>query len=309
MDNHDHGHQPVLLAETITILNIEESRTVVDCTTGRGGHAQAIGARLGPSGNLICIDTDDRNLQYAKERLTSLPCHRRFFHANFSQLQDVLRATEISGVDAILADLGVSTNQITTGDYGLSFSNESHLDMRLDQRSHTTAAHLINRMTESDLADMLFRNADERYSRRIARTIIERRKAKPIESTGELAQIVRSAVKGAPREGIDSATRTFQALRMEVNHELPALSALLSAVATIRQPGMRIAIISFHSGEDRLVKQAMRQWQADGMGNVLTKKPVTPSDAEIYANPRSRSAKLRGFEFAVGTALTTGTPQ
>ncbi len=309
MDNPDHGHQPVLLTETVTLLNIEESSTVVDCTTGRGGHAQAIGQKLGPSGNLICIDTDDRNLHYAKSRLADLPCKRRFFHANFSQIQEILRTAGIARVDAILADLGVSTNQLITGDYGLSFSNESPLDMRLDQRSHSTAAHLVNRLAEHDLADILFRNADERYSRRIARAIVEARKRKPIETTGELAQIVRSAVKGASRDAIDSATRTFQALRMEVNQELPALSALLSSVVALQQPGMRLGVISFHSGEDRIVKQAMRQWQADDLGVVLTKKPIAPTDAEIYANPRSRSAKLRGFEFRAGGDATSAVRQ
>jgi len=257
----------------------------------------AIGEKLGPSGTLICIDTDDRNLHYAKERLASVACQRRFFHANFSQIKDILQAAHVDKVDGILADLGVSTNQITTGDYGLSFSTASPLDMRLDRRGQSTAAQLVNRMAEKDLADLLFRNADERYSRRIARAIVEARKAKPIETTSELAQIVRSAVKGPSRDAIDSATRTFQALRMEVNQELPALEALLSAVEAISQPAMKLAVISFHSGEDRIVKQAMRRWQNAGLGEMLTKKPITPTDAETYANPRSRSAKLRGFVF------------
>ena len=308
MDNPDHGHQSVLLQESILLLGIEAAQTIVDCTTGRGGHAQAIGERLGPSGTLICIDTDDRNLHYAKARLQSLTCKRRFFHANFGQLPEILQAAGVSQVHAIFADLGVSTNQITTGDYGLSFSNDSKLDMRLDRRSDTTAADLVNHMEQSELADILFRNADERYSRRIARAIVEARKVKRIETTGELAAIIRSAVKGSPRAAIDSATRTFQALRMEVNRESSSLSALLAAAEALRHPGMRLAVISFHSGEDRMVKNAMRQWKTNSLGELLTPKPMTPGDAERYANPRSRSAKLRGFVFTAANVSPTQPP-
>ncbi len=308
MDNLDHGHQSVLLHESILLLGVEAAQTIVDCTTGRGGHAQAIGEKLGPSGTLICIDTDDRNLHYAKTRLQSLACKRRFFHANFGQLPEILQTAGVSRIHAIFADLGVSTNQITTGDYGLSFSNDSKLDMRLDRRSDTTAADLVNRLEQTELADIFFRNADERYSRRIARAIVEARKVKRIETTGELAAIIRSAVKGAPRAAIDSATRTFQALRMEVNRESSSLSALLAAAHALRQPGLRLAVISFHSGEDRLVKHAMRQWKMDALGESLTPKPITPGDAEMYANPRSRSAKLRGFVFTAANVPPTPPP-
>lgn len=297
MENPNHGHQPVLLAETLDLLQIEASHTIVDCTAGRGGHAQAIGERLGTNGTLVCIDTDEKNLQYAKTRLHALSCRRRFFHADFGQLAEILEIADITGVNAVLADLGVSTNQLTTEHYGLSFNVDAPLDMRLNNQSGITAAQLVNHLSEKELADILYQNADERHSRRIARALVEGRKIQPIQTTGQLAKIVRNALGRAPHGAADAATRTFQALRMAVNHEMASLSSLLDAILQIRRPAMRAVVIGFHSGEDRVIKQAMRSWQQMGYGSALTKKPITPAHAELLANPRSRSAKLRAFEF------------
>ncbi len=206
---------------------------------------------------------------------------------------DVLDAADIPAVDVILADLGVSTNQLLSGEYGLSFTHDGPLDMRLDPQLDKTAADLVNGLPEKSLADLIFNNAEDRISRRIAHAIVAARKLKTITTTGALAEIVRSAVPHARFGQIDPATRTFQALRMAVNHELENLTELLNVARRRLKPGGRMGVISFHSGEDRLVKQSFRQWAADGLFDVLTSKPVVPTEFEMVANPRSRSAKLR----------------
>ncbi len=205
----------------------------------------------------------------------------------------MLDAAEIPAVDVILADLGVSTNQMLSGQYGLSFTHDGPLDMRLDPQLDRTAADIVNDLPEKDLADLIFNNAEERLSRRIARSIVQARKLKKITTTSELAGIVRASVPPARFGQIDPATRTFQALRMEVNHELENLGQLLKVAPGRLKVGGRIGIISFHSGEDRLVKQGFKQWATDGKFDVLTSKPVVPTEFEMASNPRSRSAKLR----------------
>lgn len=289
------GHDPVLLTETLAALDPQLGKTIVDCTTGRGGHSQAIAERLGPAGQLLCLDADPRNLEYARARLASTHTPVRFFHANFAELPDVLEAAEVARVDGILADLGISTNQLFQADYGMSFSVDMPLDMRIDPRSGESAADLVNKMREDDLANVLYELAQERYSRRIARKIGEARRVSPITSTGRLAEIVRSAIprRGGAPEKIDPATRTFLALRMAVNQELGNLRTLLNTAPQLLKPGGRFAVISFQSMEDRLVKQAFRSLEATGACEILTPKPLCPSPDEIAANPRSRSAKLR----------------
>ncbi|MBC7785055.1 MAG: 16S rRNA (cytosine(1402)-N(4))-methyltransferase RsmH [Burkholderiales bacterium] len=295
MDIPTTGHDPVLLPEILEHLALKPGAVAVDCTTGRGGHTQALASAVGASGTILALDYDPRNLEFAKQRLEGLPV--RFFHANFSELDAALAAAGISEVDGILADLGISTNQLFEREYGLSFSVDQPLNMRLDPRGRTSAKTIINSWPEEKIANLLFQLADERFSRRIARKIVEARKQSPINTTEHLAELVRSVVPHVRSKGrsveIDPATRTFLALRMAVNGEMENLERLLKIAPKFLKSGGRIAIISFHSTEDRLVKQAFRSAEQTGVLKVITSKPLVPSDAEISANPRSRSAKLR----------------
>ncbi|MDA8376791.1 MAG: 16S rRNA (cytosine(1402)-N(4))-methyltransferase RsmH [Planctomycetia bacterium] len=293
MDTPQHGHVPVLLPQVIELLAPQPGDMVLDCTIGRGGHALAIAEKIGASGTLVGLDVDPDNLSFARQRLEKSGPVCRFFQANFARLSEVLAVAKIPALTVILADLGVSTNQILSSRHGLSFSHDGPLDMRLDPELDRTAADMVNHLPEKTLADVLYNNGDERYSRRIARTLVRARKTKAITTTAELAQLVRSCLPHARSGAIDPATRTFQALRIEVNHELENLTELLKAAPRWLRPGGRIGIISFHSGEDRLVKQAFRNWAADGRFNVLTPKPVVPTELEMASNPRSRSAKMR----------------
>jgi 16S rRNA (cytosine1402-N4)-methyltransferase len=289
------GHDPVLMNEVLEGLSAAEGKTIVDCTLGRAGHASEVVKRLGKTGRFIGLDVDPRNLEYAKGRLEGAACEVRLFHANFAELGDVLGELGLNGVDGILADLGISTNQLFEEHYGMSFSAPMPLDMRIDPRIRRSAADLVNTTAEEDLANVLYELAQERCSRRIARKIGEARRISPITTTDRLADLVRSAV-GHTNEKIDAATRTFLALRMAVNQELENLEALLRDAPGFLNPGGRLAVISFQSMEDRLVKQAFRSAEQTGRVRVLTKKPVGPSDEEVGRNPRSRSAKLRVIE-------------
>ena len=292
------GHDPVLLTEVIDGLQPQAGRVVIDCTLGRAGHAGALAARLGPTGTLVGLDADPRNLEYARQRLERAPCQVRLFHANFSELGEVITALGRTTVDGIFADLGISTNQLFDATYGMSFSQPMPLDMRIDPRQPRSAADLVNTLREEDLANVLYEMAQERYSRRIARKITDARRLSPITSTERLAELVRSAIphRGGAPEKIDPATRTFLALRMAVNQELENLAALLDAAPKFLSSGGRFAVISFQSMEDRLVKQSFRSAEQTGMLKILTNKPLTPSPEEIAVNPRSRSAKLRVAE-------------
>jgi 16S rRNA (cytosine1402-N4)-methyltransferase len=289
------GHDPVLLEEIVQYLQPSSGQTYVDCTLGRAGHACAMAPLLGPAGLLIGLDVDPRNLEFARQSLANAPCQTRLFHANFAELPEVLAQIQEPKVDLILADLGLSTNQLFDEHYGLSFASAMPLDMRIDPRVERSAADLVNTLPETELANLLFNLAQERHSRRIARKIIETRKVSPIKSTDELAELVRRAIPARGRSGekIDPATRTFLALRLAVNQELENLEALLRHAPRHLKPGGRLGIISFQSMEDRLVKQAFRAGQTSGELEILTRKPITPSDEEIARNPRSRSAKLR----------------
>ena len=295
MDLPAYGHEPILLRQTLEGLNLRPGIKIADCTTGRAGHSLAVAQRIAPDGLLLCLDADPRNLEFARQRLANAPCHVRFFHANFAELQDVLQVAGVERLDGILADLGLSTNQLFDQQYGLSFAQPMPLDMRIDPRTRQTAANLVNESSERDLANVLYNFAQERYSRRIARKIVEARQISPITTTDRLAELVRSAIPsrgGAPAK-IDPATKTFMALRIAVNQEVENLSALLEQAPKLLNPGGRLAVISFHSTEDRMVKQAFRSAEQAGLLRVLTKKPLTPADAELAQNPRSRSAKLR----------------
>lgn len=292
------GHDPVMLAEVLKHLAPRPGQTLVDCTVGRAGHTEALARAVVPDGVVIGLDYDPRNLEFARQRLADLPV--RLFHANFYELDGALEEAGVERVDGILADLGISTNQLFEETYGLSFTNNVPLDMRLDPRSRTSAKTIVNTWDEERIANTLYQLADERFSRRIARKIVETRKRSPINTTEHLAELVRSVVPPQRGRGrsteIDPATRTFLALRMAVNGETQNLERLLKLAPTLLEPGGKIAIISFHSTEDRMVKQAFRSAEQTGQLKVLTSKPLTPSDSETQSNPRSRSAKLRVAE-------------
>ena len=292
------GHDAVLLDEVLESLQLSAGKTIVDCTLGRAGHSSAIAKHLGPTGLLIGLDADPRNLEFAKQRLDQIDTPHRLFHANFSELDDVLKLADHPWVDGILADLGLSTNQLFDPQYGLSFQTSMPLDMRIDPRTRKSAADLVNYLPEEELANVLYNLADERYSRRIARKIGEARRQSPINTTDRLADLVRAAVPFKPGQPdrIDPATRTFMALRMAVNDEVGNLQRLLEQAPKFLNPGGRLAIISFHSVEDRLVKQAFRSAEQTGVLKVITKRPLTAAEEELARNPRSRSAKLRVAE-------------
>jgi 16S rRNA (cytosine1402-N4)-methyltransferase len=265
---------------------------VVDCTVGGGGHTRLIAERVGPGGRVIGLDQDPAMLELARPRLAELPV--TLVHAAFDDLSDVLRDHGVPAVDGVLADLGVCSDQLDNPARGLTFQTDGPLDMRLDPTRGEPASALVNRLSEHDLADLIYQFGEERFSRRIARRIVEARRDSPIETTGRLAEVVRRSVPRTTgrrsRPGIDPATRTFQALRIAVNDELGALDRLLERLPSVLAPGGRAVLISFHSLEDRRVKQAFRN---KDVWTVLTKKPVTAGDDEVRANPRARSAKLR----------------
>ncbi len=280
------GHQPVLLEEVLQGLSPAAGQTWVDVTVGGGGHAWHLAQAIGPQGRLIALDQDPQMLKLARRRLQGLPVE--LVQARFEDLPAVLADCGVAAVDGVLADLGFASDQMDAPQRGLSFRHDGPLDMRLDPHRELTAAAIVNSWSEAELARILWEYGEERFSRRIARRIVEQRRRRPLHSTRELAELVRSCVPR--RGGIDPATRTFQALRIAVNAELEALDRLLALLPGVVRPGGRVGIISFHSLEDRRVKQAFRDarfWQ------VLTKKPVVPTAAEIARNPRARSAKLR----------------
>ena len=277
-------HYPVLLAETLQYLAIRPEGTYLDCTAGLGGHTTAIAARLTAGGKLISSDRDPQSLEMAMRNSAEFSERIEFQHAEFSELQ-------LTGLDGLVADLGVSRFQLTDPERGFSFQSDGPLDMRMDQTRGMTAADLVNQSAEKELADWIYQLGEERRARKIARALV---RARPVRSTLHLAGVVEQAV---PRTGpIHPATRTFQALRMLVNREQEELDALLEAAPRMVRPGGRIVIISFHSLEDRKVKENFRELGRLGKASILTKKPVVPSEQEVRDNPPSRSAKLRAVE-------------
>jgi len=245
------------------------------------------------------MDADTGNLRLAKRRLEPFGRRVRLFEANFADIRTVMRQGGLERTDGLLADLGVASTQLDDPERGFSFSADGPLDMRIDRSRRQNAGDLVNNLTERKLADLIFEYGQERYSRRIARAIVKARTAKAIGTTTVLADVVRRAIPQAARRsrrGVDPATRTFQALRIAVNDELGCLDRLLDALADVLDVGARACVISFHSLEDRRVKRAFAEWAATGDARLITRKPLTPSPAELAANPRSRSAKLRCIE-------------
>lgn len=276
----------------------ETPRTIVDCTLGLGGHA-ALLLKADRGLRLVGLDLDPNNLKTAADRLAPFGDRVMLRRANFAEIAAVLAELRISLVHGLLADLGFSSNQLEDPARGLSFERDGPLDMRLDRDSGPTAADLVNSLPEGELADLLYVQADERASRRISRRICQARRQGRIQSTGQLAGLVAAALGRGPsalRGRIHPATRTFLALRMAVNREPENLRALLKAAPRCLAPGGRIAVISFQSREDRIVKEAFRSMAGEGVMRLLTRKPVRPGDDEVRANPRSRSAKLRVAE-------------
>ena len=280
-------HVPVLLDEILHWLNPCPGQTIVDGTVGGGGHTRALAERVSPGGRVISLDRDPAVIAAAaawqNNSITAV-------QANFRDLPEVLDELEIETVDGILLDLGLSSDQLADRERGFSFSAEGPLDMRFDPMKGKPAWRLIERLSAEHLADMIYLFGEERYSRRIARAIVDRRHDRPIQTAAELADLVRSVVPRSRRDHIDPATRTFQALRIYVNEELKSLEIALRRLPDRLKPGGRLAIISFHSLEDRPVKEAFRD---DPRLEALVKKPIMAGDEEAQRNPRARSAKLR----------------
>ena len=288
-------HVPVMTAEVLQQLRPERGGLFVDCTVGLGGHTRAL-LEAGAT-RVIGLDRDLDALAQARETLAPWRDRIELVHADYRTLADVLDSRHIATVDGALADLGVSSLQFDAPGRGFSFQRDEPLDMRMDRSAGETAADLVARSTERELADAIFQYGEERFSRRIARAIVDARRETPVATTGRLASIVRRAI---PRRGpvrIDPATRTFQALRIWVNRELDGLDRFLETAAARLRAGARLVVITFHSLEDRIVKHTLRRLEQRSAGvKVLTKKPLVPRDEEVERNPRARSAKLRAAE-------------
>ncbi len=294
----DLGHTSVLLQETIDGLALSAGKVAIDATTGGGGHTQALAQAVGPKGTVLAIDRDTDNIARARKRLTNLQAEIHFVLGNFRDIEALAQKAGITAADAIVFDLGWSSFHLDSG-RGFSFKQDEPLLMTYEATPSSetlTAKEIVNTWEEEHIADILYGFGEERFSRRIARAIAAARKEQSIETTGQLVAIIESAVPGWYKHGkIHPATRTFQALRIAVNDELEALERGLSGALSLLANSGRIAVISFHSLEDRIVKRFFKDKQADGWGEICTKRPITASREEIQQNPRSRSAKLRIF--------------
>jgi 16S rRNA (cytosine1402-N4)-methyltransferase len=297
MTRSNERHTPVLYQEAIDLLRVRPGATVVDCTLGLAGHAAGIARLLGAQGHLIGFDRDPEALALAKEKLDGV-CIELGSQAPRVTLigeafSSVARHLQPASVDGLLADFGVSSLQLDEVGRGFSFMADGPLDMRMDTRSGPTAAQVVNEASERELADLIYEYGEERRSRRIARAIV---RGRPVATTGQLARIVTSAAPAMKQAHIHPATRTFQALRIYVNRELDEIRALLEAAPRLLKPSARLAVISFHSLEDRIAKDSLREGARQEIWEILTKKPVTAGEEELERNPRSRSAKLRAAQ-------------
>lgn len=282
-------HISVLMDEVLHGLDPQPGQVWVDGTLGAGGHSTRLAERVGPTGKVFALDRDRAAVESALARLAGLPITPLW--ANYRDLLAVLDDVGVAQVDGVLLDIGLSSDQLADAERGFSFTADGPLDLRFDVSEGKPAAELVNRLGEQELADLIFRYGEERHSRRIARAVVERRRDRPFATAAELADVVRRVVPHSPdARRIDPATRTFQALRIAVNDELGALETFLRDAPQCVRPGGRVGIISFHSLEDRIVKEAFRD---DPRWTPLTKKPVTATEQEMAANPRARSAKLR----------------
>ncbi len=303
-------HKSVLLHETIEMLNPQVGEIFVDCTLGLGGHTEAI-LQMAENIEVIGIDQDTEAIRFAKERLGRFGERIKIFHANFAEIEDVLKKAGVQKVNGVLADLGVSSLQFDKAERGFSFRFDAPLDMRMDTDSgYETAAELLERLSEEEIADLIYKYGEERMSRRIARRIVWKREiGEAVKTTRELADTVEKAIgRGKSKDKIHPATRTFQALRIAVNREIEILEEFIGDAVEILESEGRLAIITFHSLEDRIVKQTFQKLAgkcscpprlpqcvcgAEKKIEILTRKPIVPDELEIAENPRSRSAKLR----------------
>jgi 16S rRNA (cytosine1402-N4)-methyltransferase len=284
-------HVPVLLDEVLEGLQLTEGGVFVDGTLGGAGHTRALAERVGMTGRVIAIDVDPAAVRRAEGLLAGMPV--AVATASYTDIPEVLDEVGVRLVDGILLDLGLSSDQLADIARGFSFQSEGELDLRFDPEHGEPAWRMLARLSEQHLADLIYQYGEERYSRRIARRIVEERRTRPIRTSSHLADLVRSCVPRSKGHSIDPATRTFQALRIAVNGELDGLKIALRRLPNCLKPGGRLAIISFHSLEDRLVKEAFRD---DPRLKPVTRKPIEASESEVARNPRARSAKLRVAE-------------
>lgn len=305
-------HVSVLLDECIDNLNIKPDGVYVDCTMGGAGHSKEIVKRLSKDGLFIGFDQDINAINTAKERLSEYSDRVKFVHSNFQNLKNELEKIGVYKVDGVLADLGVSSHQLDEADRGFSYMQDAPLDMRMDIRCSFSAYDVVNTYSEAELSKIIKDYGEDNWAKRIAKFIVEGRKEKNIETTGELVEIIKKAIpKKARIDGPHPAKRTFQAIRIEVNNELGVITEMIDDAASIMNEGGRICIITFHSLEDRIIKNAFRdlatdcicpphipicQCDKEALVKVITRKPILPTDKEIEENPRSRSAKLRVAE-------------
>ena len=305
------SHVPVLFHETIDSLSVRPDGVYVDGTLGGGGHSEGICSRLGPDGILIGIDRDTDALRAAAERLKDVRCHTVFIHGNYTDIKEILKNEGISAVDGVVLDLGVSSFQLDEAERGFSYMHSAPLDMRMDRSASFSAYDVVNGYSREELTRIIREYGEEKWASRIASFIVQERSQAPVETTGQLTEIIKKAVPAsARRQGPHPAKRTFQAIRIEVNDELGGLRNAVECLPEVLLPGGRLSIITFHSLEDRIVKQQFQKGEnpcvcPPGLpcvcGKVpvlrrVSKKPVLPSKAELAANPRARSAKLRVAE-------------
>ena len=305
------SHVSVLLAEAVDGLAVKPGGVYVDGTLGGGGHSEEILRRLAGTGRLIGIDRDEEALEAAGRRLAGAG-NLTLIHGNFGSLREILRGLEIEAVDGILLDLGVSSHQFDAAERGFSYRADAPLDMRMDRSGGITAAEVVNTYSEAELARILRDYGEEPFARSIAKNIVRRRAEKPVETTLELAEIIRDSIPmKARRTGGHPARRSFQAIRIEVNGELTVLEETIGDLIDLLAPGGRLSVITFHSLEDRIVKNKFKEAEdpcicpkdfpvcvcgRKSKGRAVTRKPVLPAEAEAERNPRARSAKLRVFE-------------
>jgi len=293
MEHLESAHVPVMTAEVLQWLAPQPGETIVDGTLGGGGHTLALAERVGPTGLVLALDRDQAALEKAERRLAGRSI--KLAAANYQDLGEVLREIDVSSVDGIVLDLGLSSDQLVDRTRGFSFDSDGPLDMRFDTTSGEPAWRLLDRLTEKELADVIYRFGEERFSRRIARNIVAARTSQPVRTAAQLRALVERSVPRTRSDAgrIHPATRTFQAIRIAVNDELRSLSSALDRFPEYLREGGRLAVISFHSLEDRIVKEAFRD---NPRYRALTKKPVRPTEQETQQNPRARSAKLRVAE-------------
>jgi len=297
MSSQNIAHISVMHREVMDFLNPSVGGCFLDCTLGLAGHSALLAERIGPQGHLIGLDRDEKSLEMARERLSAFKGRLDLVQSDFRDFDVVLKQLGVKEVDGMLLDLGISSFQLDDATRGFSFRAEGPLDMRMDQNGFMSAYEIINTLTEEELAKIIFNFGEERYSRRIAKMIVQYRMAKPVETTQELEDIIFKAVPASYRhQKIHPATRTFQAIRIAVNRELESLKIALGKCVEPLKIGGRIAVISFHSLEDRIVKEHFRNYSKEERLSLLFKKPLVPSDEEVRMNPRSRSAKLRVAE-------------